>query len=77
MPSLGIEHAILATKSLQNYALDCMATATGHLEYWSAVFKFSNFSDKGSTEVLSFNPYPANVDNMAISFQSQQMADGI
>ena len=24
-----------------------------------------------------FNPYPANVDNMASSYQCQQMADGI
>ena len=26
---------------------------------------------------MEFNPYPANVDNMASSYQSLQMVDGI
>ena len=30
-----------------------------------------------SLSAWPFNPYPANVDNMASSYQCQQMADGI
>ena len=31
----------------------------------------------GGGDVRIINPYPANVDNMASSYQCRQMADGI
>ena len=41
LPSVGLEHAILATKWLQKNALECMATGIGPLEYCSTLFQLT------------------------------------